>query len=102
MVDRVWAELPARRAQMGLGMYRLPWRLDELRAFIVNTLHFGGGTWVAGVYGAVAEFCVGDGEVIALNIRQQGIRATSSCGAISLRLGPCSGACVWRFSKPRR
>jgi predicted Fe-S protein YdhL (DUF1289 family) len=86
MIDRVWAELPARRAQMGLGMHRLRWSLDELRTFIVNSLRFGGGTWVAGVYGAVAEFCVGDGEVIALNIRQHSIGAISSRGAISLRL----------------
>jgi predicted Fe-S protein YdhL (DUF1289 family) len=85
-IDRVWSELPARRAQMGLGMHRLRWSLDDLRAFIVNSLRFGGGTWVAGVYGAVAEFCVGDGEIIALNIRQHSIGASSSRGAISLRL----------------
>ena len=86
ILDRVWAELPARRARMGLGMHRLQWSLDDLRAFSVNTLRFGGGTWVAGVYGAVAEFCLGDGEVISLHIGDQIIRASSSRGAISLRL----------------
>jgi predicted Fe-S protein YdhL (DUF1289 family) len=86
MIDRVWAALPARRAHMGLRMHRLRWSLDDLRTFSVNTLRFGGGTWVAGVYGAVAEFCVGDGEVISLHVGQQITRASSPRGAISLRL----------------
>jgi hypothetical protein len=69
-----------------LGMHRLPWKLDELRAFTINTLRTGGGTWVAGVYGAVAEFCVGDGEPIALHVGDHIIRASSPRGTISLRL----------------
>src|SRR5262245_49762798 len=86
MIDRVWAALPARRAHMGLVMYRLRWSLDDLRAFCANSLRFGGGTWVAGVYGAVAEFCVRDGEVFALHVGDHIIRASSPRGAISLRL----------------
>jgi predicted Fe-S protein YdhL (DUF1289 family) len=85
-IDRVWAALPARRARMGLGMHRLRWSVDDLRAFVISTLRCGGGTWVAGVYGAVAEFCVGDGEDIAQHVGDQIIRASSPRGAISLRL----------------
>jgi predicted Fe-S protein YdhL (DUF1289 family) len=86
LLDRVWAELPARRARMGLGMHRLRWSLEDLRAFSVQTLRFGGGTWVAGVYGAVAELCVADGEEIALHVGNQIVRASSPRGAILLRL----------------
>jgi predicted Fe-S protein YdhL (DUF1289 family) len=85
-IDRIWSALPARRARMGLGMHRLRWSIDDLRAFIANTFSFGGGTWVAGVYGAVAEFCVGDGENFVLHVGDQTIRASSPRGAISLRI----------------
>jgi predicted Fe-S protein YdhL (DUF1289 family) len=81
-IDRVWAALPARRARMGLGMHRLRWSVDDLRAFIVSTLRCGRGTWVAGVYGAIAEFCIGDGEDVALHAQDQTIRASSPRGAI--------------------
>jgi predicted Fe-S protein YdhL (DUF1289 family) len=86
MIARVWAALPARRARMGLGMHRLEWSLDDLRAFSINSMRFGGGTWVAGVYGAVAEFRVGDGEAIALDVGDHVIKASSPRGAFSLRL----------------
>jgi predicted Fe-S protein YdhL (DUF1289 family) len=79
MINRVWAALPTRRAHMGLGIHRLRWGLDDLRTFSVNTLRFGGGTWLTGVYGAAAEFSVGDCEVIALHLlphRHRSARAT--------------------------
>ncbi len=85
-IDQVWAALPARRGRMGLRMHRLRWSVDDLRAFIASTLRCGGGTWVAGVYGAVAEFCIGDGENPALHIGAHIITASSPRGAISLRI----------------
>jgi predicted Fe-S protein YdhL (DUF1289 family) len=99
MIDRVWAALPERRAHMGLGMHRLRWSLDELRTFSVNTLRFGGGTWLAGVYGAVAEFSVGDCEVVALHVGGRSIRATSPRGAISLHLSDHVRALVFGASQ---
>jgi predicted Fe-S protein YdhL (DUF1289 family) len=99
MIDGVWGALPARRAHMGLGMHRLRRSLDDLRTFSVNTLRSGGGTWLAGVYGAVAEFSVGDCEVIALHVGGQSIRAASPRGAISLHLSDHVRALVFGASQ---
>jgi predicted Fe-S protein YdhL (DUF1289 family) len=86
MIDRVWAELPSRRARIRVGMHRLRWTIDDLRSYVVDTLRSGGGTWVAGVYGAVAEFCVGDGEPVDIDAGACTITAISPRGAMSLAL----------------
>lgn len=85
-LSRVWAELPARRVRLGLGMHRVGWTVNDVRSFIVDTLRFGGGTWVSGIHGAVAEFCVGEGEPIDLDIGEAVANARTSRGAISFRL----------------
>jgi predicted Fe-S protein YdhL (DUF1289 family) len=85
-IDRVWAELPSRRARMRLRMHRLRWTVDYMRSYVVDTLRPGGGTWVAGVYGAVAEFCIGDGEPVDLDAEGSAITAISPRGAMSLAL----------------
>jgi len=84
--SRVWAELPARRARLGLGVHRLAWGCDEVRSFVVDTLRPGGGTWVSGVYGAVAEFCVGVDEAIELEAGDTHVNAGTARGAIAFRL----------------
>jgi hypothetical protein len=71
---------------LGLRMYRVGWTVNDVRYFIVDTLRFGGGTWVSGIYGAVAEFCVGEGEPIDLDIGEAVVNASTSRGAISFRL----------------
>src|SRR5215468_10348926 len=86
MIDRVWAELPSRRAHLRLAMHRLRWTLDDMRSYVVDTLRHGGGTWVAGFYGAVAEFCVGDGEPLDIDAGAHIITAISPRGAMSLVL----------------
>jgi predicted Fe-S protein YdhL (DUF1289 family) len=84
--SRVWAELPARRARLGLGVHRLEWGRDEVRSFILDTLRPGGGTWVSGVYGAVAEFFVGAHEAIELEAGDTHVNASTARGAIAFRL----------------
>jgi predicted Fe-S protein YdhL (DUF1289 family) len=85
-IDRVWAELPSRRARMRLGVHRLRWSVDDMRSYVVDTLRPGGGTWVAGIYGAIAEFCVGDGEPVDIDAEGRTITAISPRGAMSLAL----------------
>lgn len=84
--SRTWAELPARRAKLGLGVHRLEWGLDEVRSFIVDTLRPGGGTWVSGVQGAVAEFCIGVDEPIEIETDGTRVNAGTARGAIAFRL----------------
>ena len=43
-------------------------------------------TWVSGVYGAVAEFSVGQGETIDLDLGESIVSATSPRGAVSFCL----------------
>src|SRR5271168_4334099 len=85
-LDRVWAELPARRARLGLGVHRIGWTIDDLRSFITATLQPGGGTWVSGVHGAVAEFCVGEDETLDIENSEHAVNASSPRGAISFSL----------------
>jgi predicted Fe-S protein YdhL (DUF1289 family) len=84
--SHVWAELPARRLRMGLCMHRIGWTAENVRAFILDTLCFGGGAWVSGVYGALAEFCVGEGEPVDIKVSDAVVNASTSRGAISFQL----------------
>jgi predicted Fe-S protein YdhL (DUF1289 family) len=83
---RILAELPARREQLTAQIQRLPWSFDDLRTFIVSTLRPGTGTWVSGIRGAVAEFCLEDGEEIVLDAGIATVTAATARGAISFHL----------------
>src|SRR5664279_3020015 len=85
---RVWAELPDRRRRLGLGLHRLGWTSRDVRTFIASTLRYGGGTWVSGIYGAVAEFSIGNDEPIDLDVSESVITAATSRGAIAFRPTP--------------
>jgi predicted Fe-S protein YdhL (DUF1289 family) len=61
-LESVWAQLPDRRARMGVGLHRLPWTRGDLMAFIASTLEPGGGTWAFGNFGGASEFRVEPGE----------------------------------------
>jgi predicted Fe-S protein YdhL (DUF1289 family) len=86
LLSRVWAVLPARRARLGLSMHRIGWTNDDLRSFITGTLQPGGGTWVSGVHGAVAEFCVGEDETLDIENGEHAVNARTPRGAVSFRL----------------
>ena len=83
---RVWDDLPGRRGRLGLSVHRLGWSLEEIGAFVAGTLRPGVGTWVAGVHGAVAEFCIGDGEDAALGLDGPTVTAATERGAIAFHL----------------
>jgi predicted Fe-S protein YdhL (DUF1289 family) len=83
---QVWAELRERRAKLGLNLYRLDWDSPALRAFIVGSLR-PGGTWMAGVPGAAAEFCVATDERCEINAKSDAICAVSTRGALVIDVG---------------
>ncbi len=84
--SQVWKELPARREKLGLKTHRLRWTREDIQAFIFSTLKPGGGTWVSGVFGAIAEFCVGADEEIAFDGHEIDIAMKTTRGAISFHL----------------
>jgi predicted Fe-S protein YdhL (DUF1289 family) len=84
--SQIWAELPARRVALGLELHRLAWTPDDIRSFIADTMAPDGGTWVGGVYGAVAEFCIGDGEPVEIADRQGCVVATTARAAMRIEV----------------
>jgi predicted Fe-S protein YdhL (DUF1289 family) len=84
--DRVWAVLQDRRQQLGIDVHRLPWTTDDIAGFIVRTLAPDGGTWVSGVQGGLAEFLIGAGEVVSVNVTLPTVTARTRSGAIRFEL----------------
>jgi predicted Fe-S protein YdhL (DUF1289 family) len=76
--DAVWTELPQRRVGLGMFFHLLPGTVADLRAFVLETLRYSGGTWVSGVFGAVAEFCIGKGEPVCLENRTRALIARAA------------------------
>ena len=80
--DGVWAELPTRRARLGIGLHRLPWGAVEIAEFIVGTLRPGQGRWVVGPDGATAGFAIDSDEACAVDHDGGRITAVTERGAI--------------------
>jgi hypothetical protein len=78
MRERIWAELPERRARLGIGLYRLDWSARKIHSFVDSTLRAGAGGWVFGIYGAVAEFCIGPDEPVEVTIGVEWIEAATA------------------------
>ncbi|MEL6747628.1 MAG: DUF1289 domain-containing protein, partial [Pseudomonadota bacterium] len=58
--EAVWREVPLRRKAMGLTTLPLPWKPDDIAAFVAESLTTRAGTWVLGIPGALGEFWLGD------------------------------------------
>ena len=82
ILERIWSDLPERRARLGIGLHRLAWTQDTIRAFLMETFRAGGGTWVHGLFGAVGEFCIGRDEPYAIVAEGERITAQTGRGAI--------------------
>jgi predicted Fe-S protein YdhL (DUF1289 family) len=82
----IWSLLPERRGRMKQSLHRLNWSVDQLHSFVMKTLAPAGGTWVSGVNGAIAEFCVGADDHVEFDSRQDRITARTRGGAIRLAL----------------
>ena len=86
--DAVWTALPVRRERLGIGVHRLPWTVGDTAGFIAATLKPGGGTWVCGVHGAVAEFSIEAGDAVTVETAPGSVTARTAHGAIRFRLPP--------------
>ncbi|HEX9168706.1 MAG TPA: DUF1289 domain-containing protein [Roseiarcus sp.] len=84
--SRVWDKLPARRAALGLSLHRLAWTREDIRSFVAGTMRSNGGTWVGGVYGAVAEFCVGPDETVEVVDSQGSLVVTTPRAALRIHV----------------
>jgi predicted Fe-S protein YdhL (DUF1289 family) len=84
--EQIWAELPGRRAKLGVDLHRLGWTREDIRSFIAGTFRAGGGTWVHGVFGAIAEFCVGTDEAVGLDLGVTCLVATTPRGSIRFEI----------------
>jgi hypothetical protein len=87
VLERIWSELPSRRERLGIGLHRLEWEGDRIRAFVRDSTRAGAGTWVLGVFGAVAEFCVEAGERCAVEESDGRITARTDRAALRLEIG---------------
>lgn len=54
IVDAIWAALPARRARLGIGLYRLRWTAERIVPFVANGLRHG--RWTVEADGAVRRW----------------------------------------------
>jgi predicted Fe-S protein YdhL (DUF1289 family) len=84
---RVWDELPARFAELGIVLSRLPWGDTEILDYVEATLRSGEGTWMLGVYGAVAEFIRRRDEDIFVSRDGAMIEAATPRAALRLTIG---------------
>lgn len=82
----VWQALPARFDALGLSVRRLHWTVEETRAFAVDRLDRGAGTWVMGVVGAVAEFAPAPGATVQVAALGDTVTARTPGGALRLEI----------------
>lgn len=83
---RILAELPARHAQLSERIRRLEWSVADVLSFVMSTLKPGAGTWVTGIHGAVAEFCIDNDENVVFEHLGHSVSAATARGAISFSL----------------
>ena len=86
VAERIWTELPQRRAQLGIGLHRLAWTQADLVSFLADSVRPGRGTWVFGAYGAVAEFCVAANEPLDIDAGATRITAATPRGAVRFEI----------------
>jgi predicted Fe-S protein YdhL (DUF1289 family) len=80
----VWLALPTRLNALGLSVRRLHWTVEETRAFVLDRLARGAGTWVMGVVGAVAEFAPAPGATVEAAVEGETVTARTAGGALRL------------------
>lgn len=85
----IWAELPRRKAILGLAFRLRPWSGPALLDQLERLAREPGTGWSIGVYGAVAEFATRDGEAPEVEIGGHGLQLRTTGGA--LRLCPPAG-----------
>jgi predicted Fe-S protein YdhL (DUF1289 family) len=83
---KVWEGLSARLDALGVGARLMPWTAEELADWVAQTFNEGNGTWVTGVPGAVAEFPLGAGRDVELELRDGALVAKAHDAQMRLEL----------------
>lgn len=94
--DAVWAALPARIAAMGVNIRRLSWSATEILDFVETSLRKSRGTWVFGVYGALAEIGRDPDEVIEVKRDGAVIEVVTPRAALRIAAERWVRALAWR------
>lgn len=84
--ELVWTEIPDRLTRLGVAGHRLPMTTDEIRAFVMQSLQAGRGTWVMGVVGAVAEFAAPPGTKVEVAEKGDDLIAITQGGAVRMMI----------------
>lgn len=82
---RVWSELPARRAAIGLTMHRLALAPEDVGAFVAGTIDAAGGRWMPGAPADRGAFRVGGEDRPTLAETGDGLRVSGRDGAMFIR-----------------
>ncbi len=82
----VWDQIPGRLKELGVTCRRLPWATDDIRSFVTPTQETGRGTWVIGVFGAVAEFTAAHDEQVEVHVDGDDIIAYTKNGALRVTI----------------
>jgi len=96
----VWAALPARAAAMGLSVRRLDWQGERLLDEVEMRFAGASGTFVAGVYGAVAEVMREADEPFEAS-RNDGVMSIRTSRA-GLRLEAAPYLTAFEIARPER
>lgn len=84
----IWADLPRRKAALGLAFRLLPWGGPSLWAHLAGMALIPGTAWSIGIYGAIAEFAAREGEEPQMPCSDDQLLLRVRGGALSLRLLP--------------
>jgi predicted Fe-S protein YdhL (DUF1289 family) len=85
---RIWADLPRRKAILGLTFRLLQWSGPTLSAELIHLAgkaHIG---WSIGVHGAIAEFVTRNATIPEIEIGNDGLILRTSGGSLRLRPPP--------------
>jgi predicted Fe-S protein YdhL (DUF1289 family) len=85
---RIWADLPRRKAILGLRFRLLPWSGEVLMAALIDLARQPNTGWSIGVYGAVAEFATRNATAPEVEVGDEGLVLRTSGGGLRLRPPP--------------
>lgn len=86
--ERIWRELPHRRARLGLRFDLLPLTPPTLLERLARMTAEPGAVWAMGVYGAVAELMAKVGEVLHVETRDGTLTVRTAGGLLRLHAHP--------------
>lgn len=93
--ERIWTDLPRRKAILGLSFRLLPWSGAVLSAELIRLAREPKTRWSIGVYGAVAEFDTRNQATPMIEVGEGSLLLRASGGA--MRLHPPPGTRVFEL-----